>query len=57
MQDISQWANRYQGMLVRRDRINARDRYHLELAHRWLVKLYKDWGKPVKAAEMAKESD
>ncbi len=23
--------------------------------HQWLVQLYKDWGKPQKAAEMAKE--
>jgi len=40
----------YQGMLARKDRIDAPDRYHLDLAHRWLVQLYKDWGKPRKAA-------
>ena len=45
----------YQGMLARKDRIAAPDRYHLELAHQWLVQLYKDWGKPQKAAQMAKE--
>ena len=43
----------YQGMLARKDRIDVPDLYYLELAHRWLVQLYKDWGKPQKAAEMA----
>jgi eukaryotic-like serine/threonine-protein kinase len=47
----------YQGMLARKNRIDAPDRYHLQLAHQWLVQLYKDWGKRHKAAEMAKESD
>jgi eukaryotic-like serine/threonine-protein kinase len=47
----------YQGMLARKDRIAAPDRYHLQLAHEWLVQLYKDWGKPERAAQMAKESD
>jgi eukaryotic-like serine/threonine-protein kinase len=46
----------YQGMLARKDQIAIPDQYHLELAHRWLVQLYKDWGKPAKAAEVAKES-
>jgi hypothetical protein len=27
------------------------NRYHVELAHRWIVRLYQDWGKPGKAAE------
>jgi serine/threonine protein kinase len=45
----------YRGMLQRKDRIGAPDRYHLRLAHQWLVQLYKDWGKPQKAAEIAKE--
>jgi eukaryotic-like serine/threonine-protein kinase len=45
----------FQGMLVRKDRIAVPNRYHLELAHRWLVQLYKNWGKPQKAAEMAEE--
>lgn len=44
-------------MLVRKDRIPAFDRYYLHLAHQWVVQLYKDWGKPQKAAEMAKESE
>ncbi|MGO9087224.1 MAG: tetratricopeptide repeat protein [Candidatus Sulfotelmatobacter sp.] len=45
----------YQGMLARKNRISSSDHYHLQLAHQWLVQLYKDWGKPQKAAEMAKE--
>jgi eukaryotic-like serine/threonine-protein kinase len=44
----------YQGMLGRKERIGVPDRYHLQLAHYWLVQLYKIWGKPQKAAEMAK---
>jgi eukaryotic-like serine/threonine-protein kinase len=42
----------YQGMLARKDRIPAFDRYYLHLAHLWVVQLYKAWGKPQKAAEM-----
>jgi len=45
------------GMLARKDGIAAPDRYHLQLAHQWLVQLYKDWGKPQKAAEIAKERE
>jgi tetratricopeptide (TPR) repeat protein len=41
----------YQGMLARQDRIDAPGRYHLELAHQWLVQLYQAWGKPDKGAE------
>ncbi len=40
-----------QGMLARKDRITVPDRYHLDLAHRWLIQLYQAWGKPGKAAE------
>ena len=47
----------YQGMVARKNSISASDRYHLERAHQWLVQLYKDWGKPEKVAEIAKESD
>jgi serine/threonine protein kinase len=36
----------YHGMLSRKDRIGVPDRYHLQLAHRWLVDLYREWGKP-----------
>jgi len=43
------------GLAARKDRIAAPDRYHLQLAHQWLVQLYKGWGKPQKAAEMAKQ--
>ena len=47
----------YQGMLARKRSIAGPDRYNLELTHKWLVRLYKDWGKPVKAAQFAKEAD
>jgi eukaryotic-like serine/threonine-protein kinase len=45
----------YRGMLARKDRIAVPDRYYLQLAHQWLVQLYKDWGNPQKAAQIAKE--
>ncbi len=45
----------YQGMLARKERIGVPDRYHLELAHQWVVKLYRAWGKPDKAAEWSKK--
>jgi hypothetical protein len=41
----------YQGMRARQDHMAVGDRYHLELARRWLVQLYQAWGKPDKAAE------
>ena len=44
----------YQGMLARKGNIADPDRYNLELARKWLVQLYKDWGKPEKAAQFAK---
>lgn len=44
----------YQGMLARKDSIAAPDRYHLELAHQWIVEFYKAWGKPAKAAEWSR---
>jgi len=47
----------YQGMLARKNLISASDRWHLERAHLWLVQLYKSWGRPEKAATIAKESD
>jgi hypothetical protein len=45
----------YQGMLARKDRIDAPDRYHLDLAHRWLIELYEAWGKPAQVAEWKKK--
>jgi eukaryotic-like serine/threonine-protein kinase len=45
----------YQGMLARKDRIGAPNHYHLELAHRWLVELYRVLGKPDQAAAWNKE--
>src|SRR6516165_9338125 len=33
----------YQGMLARKDRIAVLDRYHMELAHQWIVQLYQAW--------------
>jgi eukaryotic-like serine/threonine-protein kinase len=46
----------YQAMLARKDLISTSDRYHLHLAHQWLVQLYKNWGKPDKAAAFTKEA-
>jgi len=40
----------YQGMLARKDRMGAPDRYDLDRAREWLVHLYEAWGKPDKAA-------
>ena len=45
----------YQGMLARKGSIAAPDRFHLELAHQWIVQLYQAWGKPDKAAEWKKK--
>ncbi|HEY6339190.1 MAG TPA: serine/threonine-protein kinase [Candidatus Sulfotelmatobacter sp.] len=45
----------YQGLLARKDRIDMPDRYHLELAHQWLIQLYKDLGKPDKEVEREKK--
>jgi Tfp pilus assembly protein PilF len=45
----------YQGMLARKDRIDVPYRYHLDLAHQWLVQLYQAWGQPAKAAEWSKK--
>lgn len=45
----------YQGMLAQKDRIDVPDWYHLDLAREWLIELYRDWGKPEKAAEWRKK--
>jgi hypothetical protein len=45
----------YQGMQARKDRMQAEDRYHLDLAREWLVQLYQALGKPQKAAEWKKK--
>ncbi len=42
-------------MMARKERMAVADRYHLVRAREWIVQLYKDWGKPEKAAEVAKE--
>ncbi len=47
----------YQGMLARKDSIAVPDRYNLDLARKWLFQLYKDTGKPGKAAQFAKEAE
>jgi non-specific serine/threonine protein kinase/serine/threonine-protein kinase len=44
----------YHGMLAHKDRIAARDRWHVDHAIGWLVQLYLAWGKPAKAAEWTK---
>ena len=41
----------YRGMMNRQQRLTAADRYHLECARDWIVRLYRSWGKPEKAAE------
>ncbi len=41
----------YQGMVIRKERIEVPDWYHLNRAHEWIVQLYQDWGKPAQAAE------
>jgi len=45
----------YNGMLSRKERIDAPDRYYLDRAREWLVQLYEAWGKPEKAGEFAAE--
>ncbi len=42
-------------MRARQDRMAMSERYHLDLAHRWLVQLYQAWGKPDEAAEWSKK--
>ena len=41
----------YQGMLARKDQMEVADKYHLDRAREWLVRLYRAWGKPELAAE------
>jgi eukaryotic-like serine/threonine-protein kinase len=45
----------YHGMLARIEQIGVPDRFQLDRAREWTVQLYKAWGKPEKAAEVAKE--
>lgn len=45
----------YQGMLARKDRIDAPNRYHLDRASEWIVRLYRAWGKPEKVIEWKKK--
>jgi eukaryotic-like serine/threonine-protein kinase len=47
----------FQGMQARKDSISASDRYHLHLAHQWLIQFYKNSGQPTKADLIAKESE
>jgi hypothetical protein len=42
-------------MLAPKDRIGFPDRYHLDLAHQWVVQLYQAWGKREKADEWKKK--
>ena len=44
----------YRGMDARKDRIAVPDRYHLDRAREWIVKLYQAWGKPGEAAAWTK---
>jgi eukaryotic-like serine/threonine-protein kinase len=36
----------YQGLIARKARMAVSDQYHVNLAHRWLLTLYRAWGKP-----------
>jgi serine/threonine protein kinase/tetratricopeptide (TPR) repeat protein len=45
----------YQGMLARKNRMDAPNWYHIDGAHEWIVQLYTAWGKPEKAAEWRKK--
>jgi eukaryotic-like serine/threonine-protein kinase len=45
----------YQGMLARKQTMTVEDRLNLNLAHEWLVQLYRAWSKPQKAAEWKKK--
>jgi eukaryotic-like serine/threonine-protein kinase len=47
----------YRGMSARSKRMGATDLYHLDCAREWIVQLYKAWGKPQKAAQMAQEPE
>lgn len=44
-------------MLARKSNMADADRSNLELARKGLVQLYKDWGKPEKASQFAKEAE
>jgi eukaryotic-like serine/threonine-protein kinase len=41
----------YRGMDARKGRIGIPEQYLLELARKWIVQMYQEWGKPEKAAE------
>jgi eukaryotic-like serine/threonine-protein kinase len=45
----------YQGMVTRKERIAASDRYHLDRAREWIVQLYQAWGQPQKAADWTRK--
>ena len=45
----------YQGMLARKQRMAAKDWYHLDRAREWIVQLYQAWGKPAKASAWRKK--
>lgn len=44
----------YRGMLARKARIDGPDLYHLQRGREWLLRMYRDWGKPAKATEWTK---
>ncbi|HTW47282.1 MAG TPA: serine/threonine-protein kinase [Acidobacteriaceae bacterium] len=44
----------YRVLVARRDQVDAPSRYRIALAHKWLVQLYRDWGKPGLANEWDK---
>ena len=48
-------TRRYRGILARKELMGVPDRYYVDYAHEWLVKLYEAWDKPEKAAEWKKK--
>jgi eukaryotic-like serine/threonine-protein kinase len=45
----------YRALAAGMNRLDGPKRYFIDLAHKWLVELYRDWGKPDKAAEWQKK--
>ena len=45
----------YQGLSKRAASIGMSDHDNIDRAHKWLLQLYQDWGKPAKVAEWRKQ--
>jgi hypothetical protein len=44
----------YKGMEAQKDQVLMSNWYNLDLTRDWLVKLYRAWGRPKKAAEWSR---